>query len=427
MTPDFAPRRGLALAALPMIVATAIVLLAGAALAQGAYIDVEKEADRRIATGIGKFPTVPATVVGSPPDQVVAFDLELSGWFQPIPAGLLPPRSLDDWARRGAEIVVEVGMSGDVLEGKVRDAGTGDVIFEQRYPATSVPLRRRIHRFSDDVVTALTGEPGLAGTQILCEWDDGGGKRLILMDADGWSLRPLTGDDALELSPRWSFDGRRSVYTSYASGFPDVYVHDMRVGGRDRVAHYEGLNALGHLDPTGRSLVLTLSSAGNPEVYSKDLTSGKIQRLTRHHGTDTSPVWSPDGERVAFVSDRSGSPQVYLMNADGSDKKRLTVRGNYNTAPDWSPDGTRIAYCALRPDGFQIQVIDLETRRVVTVTDGGGCEDPSWSPDGRSVLYSRSTGGRTDLYVTNLRERRALRISRGTGRFTAPDWSPIPR
>jgi TolB protein len=100
------------------------------------------------------------------------------------------------------------------------------------------------------------------------------------------------------------------------------------------------------------------------------------------------------------------------------------MRGNYNTAPDWSPDGTRLAYCALRSDGFQIQVIDLESRQVSTVTEGGGCEDPSWSPDGRSILYSRKAGGRTDLYVTNLNERKALRVTHGSGNYTVPDWSP---
>ena len=93
---------------------------------------------------------------------------------------------------------------------------------------------------------------------------------------------------------------------------------------------------------------------------------------------------------------------------------------------DGKADGGRIAYCTLRSDGFQIQVLELESGRVTTVTDGGGCEDPSWSPDGRSILYSRKAGGRSDLYVTNLSERRALRVSRGSGRYTVPDWSTFP-
>jgi TolB protein len=114
------------------------------------------------------------------------------------------------------------------------------------------------------------------------------------------------------------------------------------------------------------------------------------------------------------------------MNADGSSPQRVTMRGSYNTAPDWSPDGTRLAYCALRPDGFQIQVVELDGGRVTTITDLSGCEDPCWSPDGKSILYSRKASGRTELFVTNLSERRALKISRGSGRFTAPDWSPIP-
>ena len=408
------------------VVVTALAFGARPAAAQGATIVVATGADYRIAVGVDKYPEISSSVVGSPPGTVVAFDLEISGRFQPIPAGLLPPRSLSDWANRGAEVVVELGLEGTVLEGRVRDVGTGDVLFESTYPNVSRSLRRRLHEFCDDAVAALTGLPGVASTRILCEWNDGGGKRLVVMDVDGWGMRPLTGENVLEMSPRWSSDGRYAVYTSFSSGFPDVYIHDTRIGDRERVAHYEGLNALGDLDPTGRTIIMTLSTSGNAEIYSKDLTTGKILRLTSHPAADTSPVWSPTGDRIAFVSDRSQSPQVYLMNADGTDERRLTVRGTYNTAPDWSPDGTKIAYCALRPDGFQIQVIDLETKGVVTVTDGGGCEDPSWSPDGQSILYSRTAGGRTDLYITNLKERRAFRISRGTGLFTAPDWSPLP-
>ena len=392
----------------------------------GPVIDVEKAADRRIAVGIGKYPSVSASDVGSPPSEVLAFDLELSGWFQPVLPGMVPPTTLDDWGRKGAEVVVDVSVNGGTLHGVVRDVGTENVLFQGDYPSANGTLRSRLHRFSDDVAKALTGQPGIARTRILCEWDSGKGKRIVTMDADGWGMKELTREGVLELSPRWSPDGRKALYTSFASGYPDVYVHDLVVGSRQKVAHYEGLNAQGDLKSDGKTLVLTLSLAGDPEIYTKDLGSGTIRRLTRNPATDTTPVWSPDGRKIAFVSDRSGSPQVYVMNADGTNPQRVTVRGSYNTAPDWSPDGTRIAYCALRPDGFQIQVVELDGGRVTTVTDLSGCEDPSWSPDGKSILYSRKAAGRTDLYVTNLSERRALKISRGSGRFTAPDWSPIP-
>lgn len=398
------------------------------ARAQGAadIIDVQKDSDPSIAVGIGKYETLPTERVGSPPGNVLAFDLEISGWFDAKTAGLLPPHTLNDWARLGAEVVAEMELSGDDLRALIRDVGTGGILYEQTYPGSAGALRERIHRFADDVVQRFTGERGLARTRILCEWSPGEGqdKRIVLMDVDGYGMREVTGEQALEVSPRWTPDGLSALYTSYSSGYPDVYLHDLRVGSREKVAHYEGLNAQGDLSPDGQRLVLTLSYSGDPEICSKDLASGKIRRLTNHRATDASGCWSPDGRRVAFVSDRSGTPQVWLMNADGSRVERITLRGNYNTSPDWSPDGTRIAYCALRSDGFQIQVIDLESRQVSTVTEGGGCEDPSWSPDGRSILYSRKAGGRTDLYVTNLSERKALRVTHGSGNYTVPDWSP---
>jgi TolB protein len=393
--------------------------------AAGPIIDVEKEGDRRITVGVDLFKDLARDLAG-PAGDVLAFDLELSGWFEPIRPGALPPKSLGDWQRKGAEVVIELAPAASGgFTGRVKDTGSGETLLERAYFSADGSTRRRLHRFADDVVQTLTGEPGLARTQIVCEWDTGKGKRIVRMDIDGQGLKELTGEGALEMAPRWTHDGAKILYTSFASGYPDVYLHDLD-GPRKRVAHYEGLNAFGDLHPTGDLLVLTMSSSGDPEICTKDLASGKIRRLTRHKATDTSPVWSPDGRRIAFVSDRTGQPQVYVMNADGSSQRQVTVRGSYNTAPEWSPDGTRIAYCALRPDGFQIQVVDLATSETTTVTEGGGCEDPCWSPDGRSLLYSRSAGGRTDLYVTNLSERSALRITRGAGKFTTPDWSPFP-
>ena len=414
----------------PLLLGLAVLAVAGVARPQegtAPLIDVRKAADRRIQIGIGKYPELSGDEVGSPPGEVLGFDFELTGWFQPVLAGALPPQSLGDWARLGAELVAEVTRNGGTLDAAIRDVGTGDILFRHTYPAApGSTLRRRLHAFADDAVLALTGQRGLASTRIACEWDPGNGKRIVLMDIDGFGMRELTKDGVLELAPRWSPDGRKVLYTSYKSGYPDVYVQDVGGGTRVKTAHFEGLNAQGDLAPDGRTIVLMLSFQGNPDIYTKEVGSDKVHRLTNHPATDTTPVWSPDGRRIAFVSDRAGTPQVYVMGADGSNPSRVTLRGNYNTAPDWSPDGTRLAYCALRPDGFQIQVIDLESRGVTTVTDVSGCEDPSWSPDGRSILFTRKAGGRADLYVTDLDERRTLRVTRGSGRYTAPDWSPIP-
>ena len=425
----FSARAGAARASASVFLLSA-VLLGGAPAALraqapgGPVIDVEKAPDKRIAIGIGKYPGLPADEIGSPAHEVAAFDFELSGWFTPVLPGVIPPKTMSDWGRLGAELVVELSLSGGTLDAAVRDVGTGDVMFRQRYPAGNESLRKRLHRFADEAVQQLTGQTGLARTRILCEWDAGKGKRIVTMDVDGHGMKELTKQGVLELGPRWSPNGRKAVYTSYGSGYPDVYVHDLVVGSREKVANFEGLNAQGDLHPDGKQLLLVASFQGNPEIYSRDLASGKLHRLTSNPATDTSPVWSPDGSRIAFVSDRSGSPQIYVMAASGSKPERVTVRGSYNTGPDWSPDGTRIAYSTLRADGFQIQVIELGSGQVTTVTDLSGCEDPSWSPDGKSLVYSRKAGGKTELYVTNLSERRALRISRGSGRFTAPDWSP---
>ena len=132
----------------------AVLLTALPALAAGPIIDVEKDADRRIAAGVDRYADISTAEVGTPAGDVLAFDLELSGWFQAIRPGMLPPRSLNDWQRLGAEVVLEVSVEAGTISGAVRDVGTGTLLFEKRYASRrgSDKLRDRLHAFADDVV-----------------------------------------------------------------------------------------------------------------------------------------------------------------------------------------------------------------------------------------------------------------------------------
>jgi TolB protein len=402
-------------------------------------IEVIKRPNHRITVGLGEICDLPPDLFSSPAMEILAFDLELSGRFDPIVAEPDPATGWAIWSARGAEAFVELEGEVNSFRVRVRSAFTRSVLYKGSYPEGGESPRQALHRFADEMTELITGHRGFAQTRVLCAWDpgDGVGKRVVLMDSDGDGMTELTGEEVLELSPRWAADCKSVVYTSYASGWPDVYLHNLEREQRDRIAHYEGLNDCGELSPGGQSVVLTLSQGGNPEIYIKDLTSLRLRRLTDHRCTDTSPTWSPDGARIAFVSDRSGGPQIYTTDVRGSSPKRLTTRGSYNTAPDWSPDGRRIAFCGRGPNGPVIQVLELETGEVWTAAEGSACEDPSWSPDGNSILYSRRYFGkqsregepgveRTDLFVTHLNDGRALRIKHPPGRFTTPDWSPFP-
>jgi TolB protein len=69
------------------------------------------------------------------------------------------------------------------------------------------------------------------------------------------------------------------------------------------------------------------------------------------------------------VSDRGGAPQIYRMPASGGEPQRVTFTGSYNISPALSPDGRWLAYISRINGAFKLQVMELATGNVQSVTD----------------------------------------------------------
>ncbi|MAI79110.1 MAG: hypothetical protein CL917_09235 [Deltaproteobacteria bacterium] len=283
---------------------------------------------------------------------------------------------------------------------------------------------------ADDVVGALTGTPGVAGTEIAFISDRSGEREVYVMDADGGRQRKATRGQSIKAFPDWMPDGGAILYTSYQDqGIPGLYLSS-------RGAYTPGpiLTRVlpgkpkyrGVFGPEGRFLAMVTSDDGATEIYRVDRSGRNPKRLTRNRSIDISPSWSPDGEQIAFVSDRSGSPQLYIMQSDGQGVRRLSFNGDYNTSPAWSPDGRWIAYETRISGQFDVWLIDPAGEvNVPLVTHPRNDESPSWSPDGRRVVFSSTRRGRADLYSVDLRGEKLRRLTKKQGDNLQPAWGPF--
>jgi len=346
--------------------------------------------------------------------QVLEGDLVRSGWFEV--------------SGRGAsiEITGDCRGSDDGIKGQCRVVNhtTGAVVLSETLKAPTAEVRPLAHRIADAIVKAVKGVPGIASSQIVMVGARVGRQDLYLCDSDGGSLRRVTHDGAVCLSPSWGRGHDSVLYTSFHNGYPDAYRIEIVAGRRIRVAAYPGINSGAVLSPDGRHMAVTLSKDGNPDLYVKDVKSGALSRITRTpYAAEASPCWSPDGKQIAFVSDRSGHPQVYVQTLFGKDALRLTYEGSENVAPDWGPDG-RIAYCSRRNGGYEVCVYDPDLRRHTQLTRGDGdWEDPSWAPDSRHLVCTRTAGYRSNLYVLDVMGDAPLRLTASEGDWYSPDWS----
>lgn len=201
------------------------------------------------------------------------------------------------------------------------------------------------------------------------------GQQIYSMRADGSGLVNLTNDPSVpNVSPRWSPDGTRIVYSRNFS----IWV--MNVDGTNKM----------------------------------QLASGD------------SPVWSPDGSKIAFlVGDGFTYGAIYLMNADGSNRRFLVSCSPYSEI-DWSPDGRQIAFSDYHgTDRENIYVINVDGTGQTAITNSvRDSSYPAWSPDGSKIAFARHNGFNSTIYTMNADGSGPVQITNSLANDTYPSWSP---
>jgi len=348
---------------------------------------------------------------------VIKNDLEYSLYFDIYAdTGAVPEKE-------NQAVVLKGEGNGSVLSITLEDFPSHEIITQNSYEIVG-ELRSIAHKISDDIVEALTGEKGIAGTRIAFSYRTSTGKELAMIDYDGFNFTPLTKNGRYNLFPAWAPDSRRLLFSSHSRDRLVIYLFDLVKKKITTISTFRGLNFAPCWSPDGTKICLSLTKDGNAEIYLLDLQTKKLSRLTHNRAIDTSPTFSPNSREIAFVSDRSGNPQIYVMDIHGGNVRRLTYHGDYNTSPAWSPRGDIIAYVSREEDNSQqIYITDPYDFSPIRLTFEGNNEEPSWSPDGLHIVFTSNRSGRYELYTMNWDGSRKRKLTSGLT-ANAPDWSP---
>ena len=244
-----------------------------------------------------------------------------------------------------------------------------------------------------DIAVAKTNGLGLRGyfaARLAFVGERTGRKEIYTSDLFLGEAQQITNDRALVLTPRWSPDGSRLLYTSfYRSGFPDIFLLDLRSHQRTTFVSFKGTNMGARFSPNGQNVAMVLTGEGSQEIYIANAQGRQVTRKTRSDATKSSPCWSPDGSQLVF--EMEPGPRLHVMSAAGGAPRLLSIGYNYATEPDWSRTSNKIA-CTVRVPGnrFQIALFDPATggkAEVVSKASFDGVE-PSWLADGRHLVYT---------------------------------------
>jgi len=306
----------------------------------------------------------------------------------------------------------------DVLKG-------GQAVLSQTVSGTST--RNALFRAADLAVKATSGLNGFFASKLAFVSERSGKSEIYVSDLFLGEARQITHDKAHSLTPHWSPDGSKLLYTSFfGSGYPDIFLIDLATMQRTTFLSLKGTNSGARYSPTGSQVAMVLSGEGNPELYVSNAQGRQISRRT--HTTDageSSPCFSPDGSQIVYASGDT-TPQLYIIPASGGSPRRVgSGLSSYCAEPDWSrADPNKIVFTIREGRVFQIAVLDLATGAAKRVSKApyDGVE-PTWLADGRHVVYTARAANSRSLCILDTETGKSTRLS-SVQAEKASAWGP---
>ena len=393
------------------------------------YIDITSPAFKKLPVAVSEF----TGSAGKEIADIIRDDLDFTGIFLCLERNAFlenpsQPFQQKNWTVVGAEAVVKGSVGGGGEKGllasvSLYDVTEGKELFRKEYRTEGSLVRPLAHVVANDIYRYFTGENGIFRTRIAFIGRKAGEDALSLMDWDGHRISDLGIKGNVLLTPRWSKDGNRLIYSSERYRQWGIYLLDFTKMAEAKVFSSKGTNIAGDFFPNADSFVFSSSMGGSPDLYIYGISTSKLTKLSSSRGIDVSPSVSPDGSQICFVSDRDGTPQLFIMGSDGYAVRRLTFQGSYNTAPSWSPKGDKIVFSGRQGGKNHIFTVNPDSSGLTQLTDKGNNEAPSFSPDGRYIVFSSDRDGDRAIYIMRANGEAQKRITPKDIKAFGPRWS----
>lgn len=192
----------------------------------------------------------------------------------------------------------------------------------------------------------------------------------------------VTRGPAWDREPAWSADGSALVFTSTASGTPQLW----RVG----------------VDATG--------ARGVPE------------RITSAREPAREAAVARDGS-MAYVRGAGSLARIWVRAPNGTERRLTRREAGAERWPAWAPDAARLAYSARSEDRTRLRLHTIAGDSDRVIVEDRDAEHSAWSPDGERIAFS-TRESRAGVWITTP-DARYLNLA--SARRAAAAWSPDGR
>lgn len=382
------------------------ILLAGLS---GSLLNLSAADEPIVVSKNAQVKIIPISLTGysGEADRVLRFDLEVAGFEITTP--------------EKAQYSLTGKSDEGQVEGRLQDKISKANLLAKAY--TGDKTRTQAHALADDVVMAILHVPGIARTKIVFKQQaqTSGNGEIFISDYDGQNASQVTQDNTIVAAPVFVPKHWHILYTSYRSGYPWIYSHNLTSGERRPLAKFPGLNTSATVSPDGSKVAMILSKGGSPDVWVCNMDGTGLTQLTKTATDESSPCWSSDGTKICFASRSEERRGLFVMSSSGGAMTRLNTGGEPNPSePDWSPDGKSIVFTSQTRAGFSICVMSAQGGDAQPIVDG---EDPCWAPNSRTVIFTRRVGGKRVLSLLDVPTRRVKDTAQVSGSRSQPNWA----
>jgi eukaryotic-like serine/threonine-protein kinase len=184
---------------------------------------------------------------------------------------------------------------------------------------------------------------------------------ISVLDLSRLTLSPLSRHPAQDLSPMWTRDGKRVIWTSTrGGGNPNLYWQAADGTGEAERLTVSTTNQFPTSTTLDGNTVVLFGASDDPkngmDLFTVALSdpARKASPLIAAAGMDFGAEVSPDGKWLAYHSNSSGEFQVYVRPFPNVDEGRSQISTSGGTRPAWSKNGRELFY--LDGDGLLTSV-----------------------------------------------------------------------
>ncbi|MCC6681724.1 MAG: PD40 domain-containing protein [Phycisphaeraceae bacterium] len=239
---------------------------------------------------------------------------------------------------------------------------------------------------------------------------------LYVKRIDGTAVTQLTDDQADEIMPNWSPDGKWVAFASNRGGSYDIYVMPATGGHPRQITNDPTIDLHPSFSPDGSKLVYCSlgSMSGQWEMVVIDVNNPSTRQVI---GLGLFPNWSPAGDTILFQRARQRGTRWFsvwtmnLVNGEPTPPTEIAVSANAAViTPDWSPDGNQVVFCTVIDPQADASASATRADLWVTSSDGTGRMkltsgkftniQPAWSADGSILFVSdRAANGVENIWA----------------------------